>query len=140
MKFKIPKKQSFINSFSVSVRWGDMDALGHINNTMYFRYMESSRVEWLTEMGLKLGYENESFVLANTMCNFILPISYPCTVNIDSYVTEITNTRMDVLHEFIDPKNKNKKFAVGLATCVWVDLLEGKAIALPEVIKNKYDI
>jgi len=140
LKFKIPKKQSFINSFSVSVRWGDMDALGHINNTMYFRYMESSRVEWLTEMGLKLGYENESFVLANTMCNFILPISYPCTVNIDSYVTEITNTRMDVLHEFIDPKNKNKKFAVGLATCVWVDLLEGKAIALPEVIKNKYDI
>ena len=25
------------------VRWGDMDARGHVNNTIYYRYFESSR-------------------------------------------------------------------------------------------------
>ena len=29
------------------LRWADMDALGHINNTCYFRYMEQARIEWL---------------------------------------------------------------------------------------------
>ena len=139
LKFKIPKKQTFISSFPISVRWGDMDALGHINNAMYFRYMESARVAWLTEIGLKLGKNNESFVLANTMCNFVVPISYPCNIVIDSYVSEMTSTRMDVIHEFVDPKNKEKIFAIGIATCVWVNLIKGKASALPEVIKNKYD-
>jgi acyl-CoA thioester hydrolase len=33
------------------VRWGDMDAYGHVNNTVYFRYMEQVRVEWLEQMG-----------------------------------------------------------------------------------------
>ncbi len=136
----MPDKQTFISSFPISVRWGDMDALGHINNAMYFRYMESARVEWLNDIGLKLGHKNESFVLANTMCNFIIPISYPCNLKLDSYVTEITNSRMDVIHEFIDLKYKDKIFAVGTATCVWVDLVKGKAMALPEIIKNKYDI
>jgi hypothetical protein len=46
---------------------------------------------------------------------------------------------MDVIHEFVDPKNKEKIFAIGLATCVWVNLVKGKATAMPEVIKNKYD-
>ena len=29
------------------IRWGDMDAMGHVNNTVYFRYMEQTRIEWL---------------------------------------------------------------------------------------------
>jgi len=33
------------------VRWGDMDALGHVNNTVYFRYFEQIRIEWIEEFG-----------------------------------------------------------------------------------------
>ena len=30
----------------IAVRWGDMDAMGHVNNTVYFRYMEQARISW----------------------------------------------------------------------------------------------
>jgi acyl-CoA thioesterase FadM len=29
------------------IRWSDMDMLGHVNNTVYFRYMEQARIEWM---------------------------------------------------------------------------------------------
>jgi len=30
----------------IPVRWGDMDAMGHVNNTVYFRFMEQTRISW----------------------------------------------------------------------------------------------
>jgi acyl-CoA thioester hydrolase len=33
------------------MRWGDMDAVGHLNNTYYFRYLEQIRLNWLEAMG-----------------------------------------------------------------------------------------
>lgn len=33
------------------IRWGDMDAMGHVNNTVYFQYLEQARIEWLRRLG-----------------------------------------------------------------------------------------
>jgi acyl-CoA thioester hydrolase len=40
---------------SMPIRWGDMDAFGHVNNTVYFRYMEQVRISWFEEIGLVGG-------------------------------------------------------------------------------------
>ena len=37
------------------IRWGDMDAFGHVNNTVYFRYMEQVRISWFEQIGLAGG-------------------------------------------------------------------------------------
>ena len=137
LKFEIPEKKTFLDSHSIQVRWGDMDALGHVNNAMYFRYMESARVAYLSKIGILLGHENESFVLANTMCNFILPSSYPANLTIETYISKIGNSSVDFIHEFIKHDNKNEIVAVGLATAVWVNLIKNKAIALPRSIKDE---
>jgi acyl-CoA thioester hydrolase len=100
LKFEIPEKNTLLDSHAIQVRWGDMDALGHVNNAMYFRYMESARVAYLTKIGILLGLDNESFVLANTMCNFILPITYPSTLKIETYVSKIGNSSVDFVHKF----------------------------------------
>ena len=135
MKFEIPEKKTFLDSHSIQVRWGDMDALGHVNNAMYFRYMESARVAYLSKIGILLGHENESFVLANTMCNFILPTSFPANLTIETYVSKLGNSSVDFIHKFM--KHDNEMVAVGLATAVWVNLIKNKAIALPKSIKEK---
>ena len=132
----MPEKRFLLSTFSTKIRWGDMDALGHVNNAAYFRYMETARVEWLSDIGISLGKDNQSFVLANTFCTFNLPITYPCEININSFATELTNTRLDIVHEFVNAKEKKQVFAVGLATCVWVNLARGKAVALPDSIKK----
>lgn len=137
MKFEIPEKKTFLDSHTIQVRWGDMDALGHVNNAMYFRYMESARVAYLSKIGILLGHDNQSFVLANTMCNFILPISYPANLTIETYVSKLGNSSVDFIHKFINNDKKDEITAIGLATAVWVNLIKNKAIALPKQIRDK---
>ena len=44
--------KQFVHSMRIPIRWGDMDAMGHVNNTVYFRYIESARIAWLEQAGL----------------------------------------------------------------------------------------
>jgi acyl-CoA thioesterase FadM len=71
------------------------------------------------------------------MCNFILPITYPATICVDTYVSKLGNSSVDFIHQFKNVEKNEKITAVGLATAVWVNLEKNKAIALPKSIKNK---
>src|ERR671914_1143445 len=61
----------------IAIRWGDMDAMGHVNNTVYFRYMEQARIGWFE--GLLPGddaWKSTGIVVANASCNFKRAINY----------------------------------------------------------------
>jgi acyl-CoA thioester hydrolase len=45
MRFELPADKMLKHETAISVRWGDMDAMGHVNNTIYFRYFEIARLE-----------------------------------------------------------------------------------------------
>lgn len=61
------------------VRWGDLDALNHVNNTLYFRYQEEARVQLFARAGMALAV-NKVGVLVHASCDFLKPITYPATV------------------------------------------------------------
>ena len=68
MKIEIPEAKKFVFEMVVPIRWGDMDALGHVNNALYFRYMETARVEWLRAvgaMGAGLDLKGDGPVIVN---------------------------------------------------------------------------
>jgi acyl-CoA thioester hydrolase len=46
---------SRVFEMSMPIRWGDMDAFGHVNNTVYFRYMEQARISWFEQLGIAGG-------------------------------------------------------------------------------------
>ena len=66
------------------VIWGDMDAFGHINNTVYFRYFEDGRIAYLKKVGINVQQEQLDFgpILARAHCNFRLPLDYPDQITI----------------------------------------------------------
>ncbi|MDB5949239.1 MAG: acyl-CoA thioesterase, partial [Massilia sp.] len=39
-----------VHVMRMPIRWGDMDAMGHVNNTVYFRYFEQARISWFDEV------------------------------------------------------------------------------------------
>ena len=67
----------------IPIRWGDMDAMGHVNNTVYFRYMEQARIGWFDALlpGSE-AWKATGIVIANASCNFKRPINYPGTVEV----------------------------------------------------------
>lgn len=64
----------------IDVAWGDMDALGHVNNVMYLRYFESVRIKYFSVVGLPMPKPGEAGVgpiLATQTCNYKRPVVYP---------------------------------------------------------------
>ena len=140
MKFSLPQKKVFLHSSNIPVNWGDMDALGHVNNTMYFRYMETARVNWLNSLGIKLGENNQSFIIVNAFCEFLAPLTYPKTLEIKTFISKIGNTSIDIFHdlEIEDQDQKPNLIANGFVTCVWFNFKENKSAPLPTVLTDLF--
>lgn len=85
----------FNSQFKVQVRfplaWGDMDAFNHINNTKYFKYFESARIEYFFQLGVMETERAKQIapILAETSCRFKWPLTFPDTVIAGAAVSEI---------------------------------------------------
>ena len=65
MKFDIPEVKKLVYEVVIPIRWGDMDAMGHVNNTTYFRYMETVRIDWMHAIGGMPNPLGEGQVIVN---------------------------------------------------------------------------
>jgi hypothetical protein len=68
-----------------AIRWGDMDVLGHVNNTVYFRYMESGRICFLEEAAGEFTMQGEGPVIVTAYCTFIKQLKYPGEIEIRTW-------------------------------------------------------
>ena len=120
------------------VRWGDMDALGHVNNTVYFRYMEQARLEWLYALAQEgVGYlSGTGPVIVNASCTFMVPIVYPGDVEVRMYLAEAGRSSIGSHYEL---DCAGRRMAEGDAKIVWIDLASGRSVPLPDHVRAKLD-
>jgi acyl-CoA thioester hydrolase len=83
------------------VQWGDQDAFGHVNNTVYFRWFESGRIAYLERIDLahRISDEDLGPILAAINCNYRRQVKYPDTVRIGTRVAKIGRTSITIEHE-----------------------------------------
>jgi len=74
--------QDFPVRVELPVAWGEMDAFGHVNNVVYFRYFESARIACFEQLDYSALTESTGLgpILASTDCRFRLPLTYPDTI------------------------------------------------------------
>ena len=77
MRFELPEAKKLTLEMVIPIRWGDMDAMGHVNNTIYFRYLEIVRIEWLHQVVGAPDPAGEGPVIVNTFCNFLRQLEVP---------------------------------------------------------------
>lgn len=79
----------------IPVAWGDMDAVGHVNNTVYFRYFETARIAGFAHLGLDVPNPADGVgpILHSTKCRFRIPLTYPDTVTVGTRIGEISEDR-----------------------------------------------
>ena len=112
-----------------TVRWGDMDMLGHVNNTVYFRYLEQARIEWIYALASGQGYDDgHGPVIVNASCNFIVPIVYPADVEVRMYIGDPGRTSIG---SYYDLTVAGERYADGAARMVWTDRATGRPVPLP---------
>jgi acyl-CoA thioester hydrolase len=93
-----------------TVVWGDMDSMNHVNNTQYFRYMESARIRFIQKLFPHLAEPTGAtdiqvcLALAETRCRFKVSLSYPDEIIISAGVREIQENQFLVQHEIYSTK------------------------------------
>ncbi len=120
------------------VAWGDMDALQHVNNTVYFRYFESARMAYFDRLDLWAYMRDTGTgpILANARCRFRLPITYPDTVFLATRVARVEADRF--LMEYAVLSHRHGKIAAeGDGMIVAYDYRALKKTALPDDLKER---
>jgi len=122
----------------IPVRWGDMDALGHVNNTVYFRFAEQARIDWMTSLGFADIVEvEEGPVIINASCTFLKPISFPATVEVRTLIGKPGKSSLPTYYE-MRCTGEDTLYAEGAAKIVWWNPKTGKSLPLPDSIREIY--
>jgi acyl-CoA thioester hydrolase len=121
----------------IPIRWGDMDAMGHVNNTVYFRYMEQARISWFDALVPEdEAWQSTGIVIANASCNYKRAITYPGTVEVRLYVGAPGGSSVATHYELrvdADPV----PYADGAAVVVFVNMKSQKAARIPQGIRER---
>ncbi len=119
----------------MKMRWGDMDALGHVNNTIYFRYLEQARLSWFDALGFNYFKDSEGALLGTVSCRFIIPILYPAELDITLYASNAGRSSFRLGSTIVDASQPDRLYAVGDATMVWVNIQTGRSTPLPDSLR-----
>lgn len=131
----------FPSVITQQVVWGDMDAFGHVNNVVYFRYFENGRIAYLTALGAPelLRGKGLGVVLGATDCRFRAPLTYPDTIAIGVSVTSIGSDRF-VMRQAVISHKLGRVAAEGEALTVMFDFDSGRKAALPDALRQRIEV
>ena len=125
-------KRKLIYATILPIRWGDMDAMNHVNNTVYFRYMEQARIEWLESLGYGTGqHTDEGRVIVNAGCTYLVPLVYPGNVEVRMFIGHPGRSSLPTHYE-LRLQGNEKLYATGDAKMVWINPASGRSIPLPD--------
>jgi acyl-CoA thioester hydrolase len=135
VRILIPEHKKRVFSCTIPIRWGDMDAMGHLNNTSYFRYMETCRIDWLHAIGALPDPTGEGIVIVNAFCNFYRQLEYPGDVLVQMYTSDPARTTFESWTTMARTDDPDTICAAGGATTIWVDFPSQKAKTLPDWLR-----
>ena len=137
MKFEIPEIKKLVHEMIIPIRWGDMDAMGHVNNSVYFRYLETIRINYFEKFGCVPDPQGTGPVILNAFCSFYKQLEFPGDVLAKMYVSDPARTTFESWCTLSRTDQPDVIYAAGGATTVWVDFPQQKAVPLPDAIRAR---
>jgi len=119
------------------VQWGEMDAYGHVNNTVLFRYFESARMAYFQRCGFTGSYDRDKIgaILHSTSCRFRRPLFCPDTALVGTRVSEIGENRLTMEYRVVS-RAQNKTVAEGTAIIVSYNYNHDCKAPLPRAVRE----
>jgi acyl-CoA thioester hydrolase len=137
----VKEKNILAHVENIPIRWGDMDAMGHVNNTVHFRYMEQARISWFNALVPEdEAWQSTGIVIVNASCNYKRPITYPGTVEVQLHVGAPGGSSVPTFYvlrvigaQLRDPV----PYAEGAAVVVFVNMKTQKPARIPAGIRQR---
>ena len=120
----------------MAVRWRDLDAFNHVNNSKYLSYLEEARLHWMIGVPGKGLDDHVAPVVAAAQLNYRRPIGWPAQVVIELFVERLGNTSLTIGHRIVDATDAGVLYCDGHVVMVWIDRDSGAAAALPDPVRE----
>jgi len=119
----------------MTVRWRDMDAMGHVNNAKYISYLEEARVRWM--LGVPGVSMNDAVapVVAATHVNYRAPIVWPDDIVVELFVERLGSSSVTIGHRITSLEDESVLYSDGHVVVVWMDTRSGRSAPLPDAIR-----
>ncbi|WP_300419156.1 thioesterase family protein [uncultured Pseudoalteromonas sp.] len=127
--------QSFIEQHpirtKINVAWGEMDALQHVNNVVYFRYFETARIDFFTQLGFLKDLQATGVgpVISETNARYKRPVTFPDTVHVGVKISDIEHDRF-MMHYTVFSESQDAVTTIGSSQVVMFNFKTGKKAQL----------
>ena len=120
----------------LSVRWRDLDAFNHVNNSKFLSYLEEARLRWMVTLPGEWIDDNVAPVVAASHVNYRRPIAWPAEILVELFVERLGNTSLTIGHRILDREDDTILYADGNVVMVWIDKQHGQPASLPDAVRN----
>lgn len=130
-------RENFRHFYHDIVRWGDCDMLGHLNNAIFLRFLESARIAYIKDIyDLELAPDTvEGWVIVDLNCSFKGQVHHPASLDIGSRITRVGNSSA-IIEAAIFPAEEDHPVFTSTATIVWCNYSEGAAVRIPDFVRD----
>lgn len=119
----------------IAVRWRDLDAFNHVNNSCYFTFIEEARLQWLGQLAVPWLTETTAPVLAQADLGYRRPLTWPANVIVELRVGRIGRSSITLQHRIIDREEPATLYCEGNTVLVWIDRDSGLSAPLPDALR-----
>lgn len=121
----------------IPVAWGDMDAFGHVNNTVFFKWCESARIKYFEQIGfLESQAQGVGPILAEIRCRFRRPVFYPDQIRVEVSMSRLGENDFD-LQYICWSQSHDERVANAEDRCVVYDYREARKVLWPQDIRER---
>ena len=126
-----------IFSTDIDVRFRDLDAMGHVNNAVYFTYFEEGRKNFSHAVFRLSDPKEFRFILAHVRCNFLVPVTLGRRLTLQMQVKKIGTKSFDYVYRLVDRSDPSMVYATGESVQVCYDYEKNRSVAVPDRLREK---
>ncbi len=119
----------------IPLRWRDLDAFNHVNNSNFLTYLEEARIRWFDSLGGAWIGDAFAPLMAAVQVNYRAPIAYPSSVVVELSADRVGNTSLTLGHRIVSEDGATL-YADGHVVMVWIDRASGRPTALPDTVRR----
>jgi acyl-CoA thioester hydrolase len=127
---------AYNTQLQINIDWADLDLFGHVNNVVFFKYIQTARVNYCEQIGLtSLDDKNKlSFMVASSQCRFKKPLYYPGQIIVKARIDWIKNSSFQL--DYLIMKSE-ELIAEGTDIIVVFDPVNKTKVTMPDDMRAR---
>lgn len=132
----VPAAMRKLSELAITLRWRDLDAFNHVNNSTFLTYLEEARLRWLAQLAEPWDRGSVSPLLAAVHLNYRRQLTWPGTIIVQLFCERIGNTSLTIAHRIVDTQDEALVYLDGNAVMVWIDTASARPVPLPQPVRD----